>query len=45
MVDVTAEAKLNNSKFIDGGLLVSLLFENNHNNFNCSLLVRLQLFF
>ena len=40
--NVTAEASLNSSTLIDGGLLCFLyFFENNHNYFNCSLLVRL----
>jgi len=39
----TAEVKLNNSTFLDRDPLFSLLFENNHNYFNCALLVRLQL--
>jgi len=44
IVDVTAEVRLNNSTLTDGGLLCFLyFFENNHNYFNCSLLVRLQL--
>jgi len=43
-VNVTAEVKLNNSTLIDKGLLCFLyFFENSHNYFNCSLLVRLQL--
>ena len=41
IVDVTVEVRLNNSTLIDGGLFV--FKENNHNYFNCSLLVRLQL--
>jgi len=39
IVDVTVEVRLNNSTLIDGGLFV--FKENNHNYFNCSLLVRL----
>jgi len=43
-VDVTAEERLNINTFIDGDLLCFLyFFESNHNYFNCSLLVRLQL--
>ena len=44
IVDVTAEVRLNNSTLIDGDLLCFLyFFENYHNYFICSLLIRLQL--
>jgi len=43
--DVIVEVRLNNSTgtLIDRGLLCLYFYENNHNYFNCSLLVRLQL--